>query len=137
LRSIKETQMSKSPAELVAAARAQIAEVSVEALAAEAPDNYVLIDVREAAEYATGHLAGAVHIPRGVLEFQVEANPAVACVTEPALAVREQPIVLYCRTGGRSALAAESLQNLGFNNVRSLAGGITAWTEAGQPVTMH
>jgi rhodanese-related sulfurtransferase len=129
--------MSKSPTELVAEARDRIQEVSVEELAAESRDDYVLIDVREPAEFATGHIAGAVHIPRGVLEFQVEANPAVACVTEPALAVREQPIVLYCRTGGRSALAAESLQKLGFSRVRSLAGGITAWATAGKPVTAH
>ena len=129
--------MAKSPAELVAEARARITEVTVEALAAEAPGSYVLIDVREPGEYATAHIAGAIPIPRGVLEFQVEANPAIACVTEPALAVRDQPIVLYCRTGGRSALAAESLQKLGFSRVRSLAGGITAWTEAGKPVTQH
>ncbi len=129
--------MSKSPADLVAEARAAIAEVTVDALAAEAPDGYVLIDVREHAEFVTGHLAGAIHIPRGVLEFQVEANPAIACVTEPVLSVREQPIVLYCRTGGRSALAARSLMTLGFRNVRSLAGGITAWMAAGRPVTMH
>lgn len=129
--------MSKSPAELVAEARARITEVSVEALASEAPGSYVLIDVREPGEFATAHISGAIPIPRGVLEFQVEANPAIACVTEPALAVREQPIVLYCRTGGRSALAAESLQKLGFTRVRSLAGGITAWTAAGKPVTQH
>jgi len=129
--------MSKSPAELVADARTRIQEVSVEELAAQAPGSFVLIDVREPAEYATAHLAGAIPIPRGVLEFQVEANPAIACVTEPALALREQPIVLYCRTGGRSALAAESLQKLGFTRVRSLAGGITAWTAAGMPVTAH
>lgn len=129
--------MPKSPAELVAEARARITELSVEELAALAPGSFVLIDVREPAEYATAHLAGAIPIPRGVLEFQVEANPAIACVTEPALALREQPIVLYCRTGGRSALAAESLQQLGFTRVRSLAGGITAWTAAGKPVTAH
>ncbi|ODU44783.1 rhodanese-like domain-containing protein [uncultured Aquimonas sp.] len=129
--------MSKSPTELVAEARARITEVSVEALASEAPGSYVLIDVREPGEFATAHIAGAIPIPRGVLEFQVEANPAIACVTETALAVREQPIVLYCRTGGRSALAAESLQKLGFTRVRSLAGGITAWTAAGKPVTQH
>lgn len=129
--------MSKSPTELVAEARTRITEVSVEALGSEAPDSYVLIDVREPGEFATAHIAGAISIPRGVLEFQVEAHPAIACVTEPALALREQPIVLYCRTGGRSALAAESLQKLGFTRVRSLAGGITAWTAAGQPVTQH
>jgi rhodanese-related sulfurtransferase len=127
--------MSKSPAALVAEARSQITEVSPEALAAEDPGGYALIDVREPAEYLSGHIAGALHIPRGVLEFQIEANPAVACVTEPALALRERPIVLYCRTGGRSALAAQSLQNLGFTRVRSLAGGITAWTAAGKAVT--
>lgn len=129
--------MSKSPAELVAQARSRITEVSVDALASEAAGSYVLIDVREPGEFATGHIAGAIPIPRGVLEFQVEAHPAIGCLTEPALALREQPIVLYCRTGGRSALAAESLQTLGFTRVRSLAGGITAWMAAGQPVAQH
>lgn len=127
--------MPKSPAELVAEARARITEISVEALAEEAPDDRVLIDVREPAEFAAGHLAGALSIPRGVLEFQIEASPASAHGTEPTRDVRERPIVLYCRTGGRSALAAESLKKLGFTRVRSLAGGITAWTAAGKPVT--
>jgi rhodanese-related sulfurtransferase len=129
--------MHKSPTALVAEARAAITEVSTDALAGEAPGAHVLIDVREHAEFMTGHLAGAINIPRVVLEFQVEANPAIACVTEPRLALRQQPIVLYCRTGGRSALAARSLMALGFCNVRSLAGGITAWMAAGKPVTMH
>lgn len=127
--------MSKSPAELVAEARTRITEISVEALAAETPDGHVLIDVREPAEFTTGHLAGALPIPRGVLEFQIEANAASRCTTEPAMDIRERPIVLYCRTGGRSALAAESLQKLGFTRVRSLAGGITAWIAAGKAIT--
>lgn len=127
--------MHRSANDLVAAARARIREVAPTDYAAHpAP---VLIDVREPAEFDTGHLPGAINIPRGVLEFQVDAHPAVANVTDPALAHRERPIVVYCRTGGRAALAAVALQSLGFSDVRSIAGGITGWTEAGLPVTMR
>lgn len=127
--------MHRSANDLVAAARARIREVAPADYAAHpAP---VLIDVREPAEFDTGHLPGAINIPRGVLEFQVDAHPAVANVTDPALAHRERPVVVYCRTGGRAALAAVALQSLGFSDVRSIAGGITGWTEAGLPVTMR
>ena len=119
--------------DLVAEARQRIQEVAPAAFHANAGDA-VLIDVREPAEFDTGHLPGAINIPRGVLEFQVDAHPAVANATDPALAHRERPLVLYCRTGGRAALAADSLQKLGFADVRSIAGGIEAWREAGLPV---
>ncbi len=128
--------MSATAADLVAEARARIREVAPSAFRA-APAAGVLIDVREPAEFATGHLAGAINIPRGVLEFQVDAHPAVANVTEPALAHRRRPVVVYCRTGGRAALAADALQRLGFTAVRSIAGGIEAWIAAGLPVTQH
>ena len=128
--------MSATAADLVAEARARIREVAPSAFHA-APAAGVLIDVREPAEFATGHLAGAINIPRGVLEFQVDAHPAVANVTEPALAHRQRPVVVYCRTGGRAALAADALQRLGFADVRSIAGGIEAWIAAGLPVTQH
>jgi rhodanese-related sulfurtransferase len=59
----------------------------------------------------------------------------MACAVDPALALRDRAITLYCRTGGRSALAADALQQMGFSKVRSMAGGITAWTERGHPVT--
>lgn len=121
-------------ADLVAEARATIVEIAPSALGAGHGET-ALIDVREPAEFASGHLAGAINIPRGVLEFQVDAHPAIANVTAPALAHRQRPLVLYCRTGGRAALAAASLQRLGFTNVRSLAGGIEAWIAAGRPVT--
>ncbi|MEZ5455340.1 MAG: rhodanese-like domain-containing protein [Lysobacteraceae bacterium] len=127
--------MSLSASDLVAVAKARITEVSVDAFAAEEHRDDVLIDVREPAEFEMGHLAGAINIPRGVLEFQVEAHPAMACATDPALALRERAITLYCRTGGRSALAADALRQMGFSKVRSMAGGITAWTERGHPVT--
>lgn len=127
--------MSLSASDLVAAAKTRISEVSVDALAAEEHREDVLIDVREPAEFEMGHLAGAINIPRGVLEFQVEAHPAMACAVDPALALRDRAITLYCRTGGRSALAADALQQMGFSKVRSMAGGITARTERGHPVT--
>ena len=127
--------MSLSASDLVAAAKTRISEVSVDALAAEEHREDVLIDVREPAEFEMGHLAGAINIPRGVLEFQVEAHPAMACAVDPALALRDRAITLYCRTGGRSALAADAPQQMGFSKVRSMAGGITAWTERGHPVT--
>ena len=125
--------MSKTAADLVAAARGKVRELSPAQAQAEL-GRCVLIDVREPAEFATGHVKGAANIPRGVLEFQVDAHPAVANATDPALAHRERPLVLYCRTGGRAALAADNLQKLGFADVRSIAGGIEAWREAGLPV---
>lgn len=128
--------MPLTAADLVADARRQIREITPSEFASDTQGS-VLIDVREPAEFETGHIASAVNIPRGVLEFQVEAHPAVANVSDPALSHKEQPLVVYCRTGGRSALATLNLQRMGFTNVRSLAGGITEWTNAGLPVTQR
>ena len=116
--------------ELVAAARSRIREVEPgDCLAGEA----LVVDVREPAEFAQGHLLGAVNLPRGVLEFQIRAHPAIAGRTTGSSAL---PLLLYCLTGGRSALAADSLGQLGFEDVRSLAGGLQAWRNAGLPVSM-
>jgi phage shock protein E len=82
---------------------------------------FTLIDVREPQEVVRGKIEGAVPIPRGVLELQIDQ------VTSNF----EEPIVLYCGGGNRSALAAQSLKKMGFNNVRSLIGGWRAWTESG------
>ena len=128
--------MTQTAADLVADAIRQIREISPQAFTAHPADS-ILIDVREPAEYDTGHIAGAVNIPRGVLEFQIDSHPAVANVRDPALSDRNQSLVVYCRTGGRSALAALSLQRLGFTDVRSIAGGISDWTAGGLPLTMH
>ncbi|MGV8931450.1 MAG: rhodanese-like domain-containing protein [Luteimonas sp.] len=128
--------MPQTAADLVADARRQIREISPQAYTPEHAAG-VVIDVREPAEFDTGHLGGAINIPRGVLEFQVDAHPAVANVSDPALSHKQRPIVVYCRTGGRSALAALSLQRMGFTDVCSISGGINDWTAAGLPLTMR
>jgi len=128
--------MTLTAADLVADARRQIREIGPDQFSADS-GGCILIDVREPAEFATGHIAGAVNIPRGVLEFQVDAHPAVANVSDPALSHKQRSIVVYCRTGGRSALAALNLQRMGFSDVRSIAGGVTDWTAGGLPLTMR
>ena len=125
--------MSLTASDLVAAARQRILEVTPRQFHDD-PGNALVIDVREPAEFASGHLPGAVNIPRGVLEFQVDAHPAVADTTDPALSHRDRPIVVYCLSGGRAALSADNLRRMGFSGVRSIAGGLNAWREAGLPV---
>ena len=125
--------MAKTAADLVAAARSRIRELPPTQAQTEL-GRCVLIDVREPAEFAAGHVNGAANIPRGVLEFQVDAHPAVANVVDPALSHKDQPVLVYCRTGGRSALAAEALKRLGFDRPLSLAGGWLRWVEAGGEV---
>ncbi|MCL2658231.1 MAG: rhodanese-like domain-containing protein [Betaproteobacteria bacterium] len=120
--------------DLVASARSRIHEISPAELQTWNARDFVLIDVREPDEYAAGHIPGAINLPRGVLEFRIESHPALAGAANPAQADRSRSLVLYCLTSGRAALAADSLQQLGFAKVHSLAGGFTAWRAAGLPV---
>ena len=120
--------------DLVNAARSRIREVTAEELLALQAAGAPVVDVREPDEFADGHLPGAVNIPRGLLEFEVDGHPAVNFETAEALSHRERPVVLYCLSGGRSALAAEALKRLGFTSPVSLAGGILHWADAGHPV---
>lgn len=118
-------------AELVAAARTRVEELDPNHFASEAerPDT-VVIDLREAEERLQGTIRGAVHIPRGVLEFC--ADP-----TSPHHDERLDPgrqVLLHCDSGSRSALAAETLRTLGYTDVTLLSGGIAAWRDAGMPV---
>ena len=99
----------------------QVADVALRRKAGEA---FTLIDVREESEYAAGHAAGAVHVGKGVLERDIER-----LVPDPAT-----PLVLYCGGGYRSALAADTLQKMGYTNVVSMDGGWKAWSQAGLPV---
>jgi len=130
--------MIKSSQQLVAEARSQINEVSVQQLAAQLADHEtILIDVREPDEFTQGRVDRAVNYPRGVLEMKIHQHPAVAAHCEPELALTElakRPVYLICRSGARSALAALSLQQMGFTQVYSVAGGFQAWAAAGLPV---
>ena len=116
----------KTAYDLVVAAKGRIQEISVDAAEQAIRDAQVLIDVREADEYAAGHLPGAIHISRGMLEFKLSSNPE--------LSARDLAIVLYCKTSGRAALAACALHDMGYLNVRSISGGFDAWAAAGKPV---
>jgi rhodanese-related sulfurtransferase len=88
-------------------------------------DRFVLVDVREESEYAKDHLPGAKHLGKGVIERDIET-----AVPDP-----NTEIVLYCGGGFRSALAADNLQRMGYQNVISMDGGVRGWREKGYPMT--
>ena len=116
--------------QLIGEALAEVASISVdEALALVDGGDAVFVDVRERAEHDAGAIAGAVAAPRGFLEF-------VADPTSPmhnAALSSGKRLVIYCASGGRSALAAKTLQDMGYSEVANLTGGFQAWTEAGGP----
>jgi len=89
----------------------------------ESGEKFLLVDVREDNEWANGHLPGAVHMGRGIIERDIETR-----VPETAAKV-----ILYCGGGFRSALAADNLQKMGYTNVESMDGGWRGWVEAGLP----
>jgi rhodanese-related sulfurtransferase len=95
----------------------------------------VLIDVRESQECQTGILLGAQMIPRGLLEAKLMDMPICQQQPKPLEWLAEQNILLYCHTGSRSALAAHSLQQMGFSKVFSLAGGVEQWRKLDLPIT--
>lgn len=115
--------MSQHPSRfqtLAAEAKTRIKEVSVEEAAAQQQAGALVIDVREAPEFAQAHIDGALHLSRGLLELQIEQ-------VAPDI---NTSIVCYCGGGNRSALAADNLQKMGYTNVVSLVGGFTAWRTA-------
>ena len=116
----------KTAHDLVMAAKARIQEVSVADVDLAIQEADVLIDVREADEFAAGHLPGAIHASRGMLEFKLSNTPE--------LSARDLKIVLYCKTSGRAALAACALHDMGYLQVKSISGGFDAWAAAGKPV---
>lgn len=120
--------------DMVAEAKARISEIGPDQLREMQARGVPVVDVREPGEFAEGHIPGAVNIPRGVLEFEVDGHPAVNCVRDPALGHRDQPVILNCRSGARSAMAADALRQLGFAEPLSLAGGFMGWANAGLPV---
>ncbi|MBC7183541.1 MAG: sulfurtransferase [Marinobacter sp.] len=116
----------KTAHDLVQAAREEIREVPLEQADDAIKDADLLLDVRDADEYRTGHIPGAINISRGLLEFKFS--------NDPALENRDMKIVCYCKTSGRAALSAQALKEMGYMHVQSIAGGFDAWQEAGKPV---
>jgi len=117
--------MSLTAMDLVAAAKQHIREIDLDDARALLGHARVL-DVREPAECAAGKLPNAVNIPRGLLEFQIGNHPAFA-------GAQDTDILVYCLSGGRSALAVETLKKLGYTRAVSLAGGYKAWNDSGLP----
>ena len=121
--------MIKTGAQLVQEIKPQISEVSVTDLADNLAKDIVLIDVREPAEFAQLRIAGAVNFPRGVLEMQLHTHSQFKDAEAPLDEMNQHSIYLICRSGARSALAAYALQQMGFEDVKSVAGGMVAWQE--------
>lgn len=117
--------------EMLAEANAEIDAISVQdAMALVGSGEIVFVDVRETQENQAGAIPGSVHAPRGLLEFIVD--PA-APMHKPELASGKK-LIVYCASGGRSALSAQTMRRMGVENVANLVGGIAAWKEAGGPV---
>jgi len=92
----------------------------------QSEDMFILLDVRTAQEHNAGYIPGSVLMPRGVLEFRI-ANEAIWEEEGMYVPLKEDPIVIYCKRGNRSALAALSLKKLGYNNILVLDGGWLEW----------
>jgi len=118
--------MAKTQQDFLDEARQFVPEVSVEEVEArrQRGDQFVLLDVREKDEVRTGYIDHAISVPRGFLEMQVSGQ-----IQDP-----DQEVIVYCAGGVRSLLAGRVMRDMGYNNVYSMAGGITRWKEAGYPI---
>lgn len=128
------TQQAMGLMDFVKAAKAAITEVDgakLQVMRSERPD-LLILDVRESGEHEQGYLEGAMLVPRGILEAAADFNYPKRVQT--LVEARERPIVVYCATGGRSAMAAVTLEQMGFNEVYSLAGGIAQWSDEKRPL---
>ena len=108
--------------DLLRAAKATVNSISTEAGAERIASGYTVLDVREPDEYQEGAIPGAIHIPRGHLESQVEGR----------LTDKSKPVLVYCASGVRSVFAANTLQELGYETVAELAGGFNRWKDEGR-----
>jgi molybdopterin/thiamine biosynthesis adenylyltransferase/rhodanese-related sulfurtransferase len=117
--------MSPSGAELLRRVKSEVQEVDPSEVAELMHEGVAIIDVRETEEYAAGHLPGAKHVPRSYLETRIEG----------VVPDRSSQVILYCASGNRSAYGARTLeQELGYEHVRSMTGGITLWKDRGYDV---
>ena len=124
---------NKSATDLVKEAKQQIENLTPQQVKAEMlNNNATLIDIRESEELRqNGRIPGAIHAPRGMLEFYADASLPYH---KPEFDKKKR-IILHCASGGRSALAAATLKQMGFENVAHLDGGIKAWKDSGNEVT--
>ncbi|MGO9955477.1 MAG: rhodanese-like domain-containing protein, partial [Solirubrobacteraceae bacterium] len=117
--------MSPSGAEVLRQIKSRIDEVDPSVVREQVSNGAVVIDVREAEEWSTGHIPGARHVPKSFLESRIEG----------AAPDRAQHVILYCQSGNRSAWAARTLiDDLGYERVESMTGGITLWKDRGYEV---
>ncbi len=118
--------MAKSFMDLVNEARLRVKEIDVAgAAAAMAAGDLVVVDVREPQEYEQGHIEGAINIPRGIAEMGI-----TRMVPDPATR-----IICYCAAGNRSAMVADNLRQMGYENIESMVGGFQEWARSGQRIT--
>ena len=125
------TPATRSVSQMVAEAKQTVENLTPEQIAAEiAQGDALVVDLREPGERAeSGAIAGAVHAPRGMLEFYADpTSPYHRAEFDPA-----RRTIVYCASGGRSALAAQTLRALGYTGVAHLDGGIKAWIASGRP----
>ncbi len=121
---------TKTAFQLVAEAKATVENLDPDQVQAEVAAGALLVDVRDANELANGVIPGAVHASRGMLEFYADpASPYHKPELDP-----NRRVILHCASGGRSALAAATLRQLGYTDVAHLDGGFKAWLAAGKPV---
>lgn len=125
--------MSETPADLLTEARNTVPEMTAEEAKEKLDSGEVdlIVDVREPAEWEAGHIPGALHAPRGMIEWY--ADPSYANHQSQLVEARDKNVVIQCASGGRSLLAAQSLQRLGFKKVSSMKGGFTDWSAKGLP----
>ncbi|MBT3506029.1 MAG: rhodanese-like domain-containing protein [Piscirickettsiaceae bacterium] len=114
--------MAMTAMELVQAAKKTIKEVNIEEANNMIANGSIALDIREPAEYEAGNIPNSIHIPRGVLEFKIAGIEAFED--------KNKSIVIYCKSGGRSALAARALEQMGYMDVCSMAGGYDLWSES-------
>jgi rhodanese-related sulfurtransferase len=126
--------MPETPADLLTDARKTVPEIGAEEVKARLDRGEVdlIVDVREPLEWDAGHIPGALHAPRGMIEWL--ADPSYANHKPQLAEAREKSVVINCASGGRSLLAAQTLQRLGFKNVSSMSGGFKDWSAKGLPV---
>ena len=126
-----ESTTTTTVAGLVAEAKQRVENLTPDQVAAELAGEVLLVDLRESEERShNGTIAGAVHAPRGMLEFYADpTSPYHRPEFDPS-----RRVILHCASGGRSALAADTLKQLGYANVAHLDGGFKAWKEAGRTV---